>query len=127
MLNLETIVERVDDTISARRVFGEPVVKDGVTVIPVARVMGGAGGGEGPAPTTTGEPGSETRPASVASGGIGFGLAARPAGVYVMKGDSVRWIPAVDVNRIVFGMQMVAIVLLLVVRSMAKSRASTHA
>jgi uncharacterized spore protein YtfJ len=121
MLNLETIVDRVDDSISARRVFGEPVIKDGVTVIPVARVMGGAGGGEGPAPTTTtGEPGSEAK--SVPTLGGGFGLSARPAGVYVVKGDTVRWIPALDVNRVVFGMQIVAIVLLLTIRSIARAR-----
>ena len=125
MLNLESIVERVDDTISAKRVFGEPIVKDGVTVIPVARVTGGGGGGEGPTATVTEEAGTEAKP--VPSGGIGFGLSARPAGVYVMKGDSVRWIPAVDVNRIVFGMQMVAIVFLLVFRSIAKARTTAKA
>ena len=85
MLNLETIVDRVDETLTARRVFGEPVVRNGTTVIPVARIMGGAGGGEGPTPSTaTGEAGTETKP--VTSGGVGFGMAARPAGVYVVRG-----------------------------------------
>ncbi len=120
MLNLETIVDRVDDTLTARRVFGEPVVKNGTTVIPVARIMGGAGGGEGPTPTVPGEAGAETKPAT--SGGVGFGMAARPAGVYVIKEDSVRWIPALDVNRVVIGMQVVLIVLLLTIRSIARAR-----
>jgi uncharacterized spore protein YtfJ len=123
MLNLETIVDRVDDTLTARRVFGEPVVKNGTTVIPVARIMGGAGGGEGPTPTTAaGEAGTETKP--VTSGGLGFGMAARPAGVYVIQEDRVRWIPALDVNRVVMGMQVVAIVLILTIRSIARARAT---
>jgi uncharacterized spore protein YtfJ len=121
MLNLETMVDRVEETLTARRVFGEPVVKNGITVIPVARIMGGAGGGEGPTPTTpAGEAGTETKP--VTSGGVGFGMAARPAGVYVVKEDSVRWVPAVDVNRVLFGMQVVAIVLLLTIRSIVRAR-----
>ena len=58
------------------------------------------------------------------SGGAGFGLTARPAGVYVVKEDSVRWIPALDVNRVVMGMQVVAIVLILAIRSIARARAA---
>jgi len=41
----------------------------------------------------------------------------------VVKGDTVRWVPAVDVNRVILGGQIVAIVALLSVRSMAKQRA----
>ncbi len=32
------------DTLTAKRVFGEPYEKNGMTVVPVAKVMGGAGG-----------------------------------------------------------------------------------
>ena len=70
--------------LSARRVFGEPVIKNGTTVIPVARIMGGAGGGEGPTLAVSGDAGAET---NAVPGGAGFGLAARPAGVYVLQGD----------------------------------------
>lgn len=35
--------------------------------------------------------------------GTGFGVIARPAGAYVIRGDQVRWQPAVDVNRIFAG------------------------
>jgi hypothetical protein len=37
----------------------------------------------------------------------------RPSGVYVVKDGDVRWIPAVDVNRVILGAQVVAIVALL--------------
>jgi flavin reductase (DIM6/NTAB) family NADH-FMN oxidoreductase RutF len=78
-------------------VFGEPYEKDGVPVIPVARVQGGGGGGQGDAPEGGG------------SGG-GFGLSARPAGVFTVKAGTVRWEPALDINRIIIGGQIVAAV-----------------
>ena len=126
-MTIDSIVERADETLSARRVFGEPVVKNGTTVIPVARIIGGAGGGgggarEGTLAPVTGDAPGET-PTRV-PGGAGFGLAARPAGVYVLQDDKVRWVPALDVGRVIVGMQIVAIVLLLTVRSIVRSRAA---
>ena len=53
----------------------------------------------------------------------GFGLSATPAGVYVLKDDKVSWQPAVDVNRVVLGGQLVALVALLVLRSLVRARA----
>jgi uncharacterized spore protein YtfJ len=50
---LSDFVERLGDrvglnaTMSARAVFGDPVERDGITVIPVARVRWGFGGGAG--------------------------------------------------------------------------------
>lgn len=88
-----------EQVLSARRVFGEPIQSDGAMIIPAARVRGGAGGGTGPIADETSRPAGE---------GGGFGVTARPAGVYVVKGDKVRWIPSVDVNRIIAGAQFVA-------------------
>lgn len=123
MMTIDSIVNRADEVLSARRVFGEPVVKNGTTVIPVARIIGGAGGGgEGTLTPVTGDAPGET-PTRV-PGGAGFGLAARPAGVYVLQGDKVRWVPALDVGRVIVGMQIVAIVLLLTVRSIVRTRAA---
>jgi uncharacterized spore protein YtfJ len=104
-------VEQMKESMTAKRVFGDPYEKNGVTVIPAARVQGGggAGGGEGPDGQGSG------------SGG-GFGVNAKPAGAFVIRGDDVAWRPAIDVNRIVFGAQVIALVALLVVRSISKSR-----
>jgi uncharacterized spore protein YtfJ len=48
-MNDKSFVERIADIIqvnaNARQVFGEPVERDGTTVIPVARVQWGFGGG----------------------------------------------------------------------------------
>ena len=91
-------VQRVRDALTVRRVFGEPYELDGVTVIPVARVSGGAGGGGGQG-QKEGEDGSGF--------GTGFGLDARPLGVYEVREGHVEWKPAIDVNRIVRGGQII--------------------
>ena len=59
-------IERATETMTVRRVFGEPYERNGVTVIPAARVQGGAGGGEGEGP------GGEGR-----GGGSGFAVNAK--------------------------------------------------
>jgi uncharacterized spore protein YtfJ len=68
---IERIAERVGGAASAAAVFGTPVEREGVTVIPVARVRWGFGGGSG-----TGE-GAEGRGGGEGGGG---GVSARPAG-----------------------------------------------
>ena len=120
-MTVESFVAKADEALSARRVFGEPINKNGLTVIPVARVMGGGGGGEGRMPTESPE-GTATETSSGVGGG--FGLSAQPAGVFVLKGEEVRWVPAIDVNRIVIGAQIVAIFAFLMVRSIARMRAA---
>ena len=57
------------------------------------------------------------------NGGAGFGLSAKPAGAYVVRDGKVSWEPAIDVNRIVLGGQIVAVVALLVLRSIFRKRA----
>jgi uncharacterized spore protein YtfJ len=119
MTRFAELLEQAGDSIGAKRVFGMPYEKNGITIIPAARIMGGLGAGEGQAPGTEGEA------AQTGSGG-GFGLAGGPAGAYVIKGESVSWLPAIDVNRLMFGFQLVAIVFFLVMRSIAKARASAE-
>ncbi|MEZ5226407.1 MAG: hypothetical protein R2710_06940 [Acidimicrobiales bacterium] len=43
------------DLLSVGRVFGDPITAEGVTIIPVARISGGAGGGGGKTPIPTRE------------------------------------------------------------------------
>jgi uncharacterized spore protein YtfJ len=79
-------------------VFGHPVEREGVTLVPAARVRlaGGAGRGQKPA---TDESGS----------GHGFGGSATPIGAFAISGQTVRWVPAVDVFRVNAGWQLVAL------------------
>ena len=50
---------------------------------------------------------------------------AMPAGALVIKGDDVRWRPAIDVNKVILGAQAVAIVAMLLARVIVKARART--
>jgi len=103
------------------RVFGAPIERDGVTVVPVATVSGGGGGGGGSGTPATGEDSETETPQGEGSGG-GFGFSARPAGVYVIRNGDALWRPAVDVNKLALGGQLVAIVALLVIRSVVHHR-----
>ncbi|MEU6712014.1 spore germination protein GerW family protein [Nonomuraea purpurea] len=107
-------MERSKDVAAVKRVFGEPIQQGDVIVVPVARIAQGGGGGQG---TKAGEKGEE----GGGSGG-GFGFSAAPAGVYVIKDGDAQWRPAIDVNRIVIGGQIVAVVLLLTLRTIFKKR-----
>ena len=88
------------DTMSVRRCYGDAYEFDGVTVIPVARVFGGAGGGGGE--------GADQNEVGGSGFGTGFGLVASPIGVYEVHEDSVVWKPTVDVNRLLKGGQVLA-------------------
>jgi uncharacterized spore protein YtfJ len=114
-MQAKEIIEQAGDVLSVRRVFGEPIERDGLVVVPVAIVRGSAGGGSGEGQATTESPGGT-------GGGGGWLASARPAGVYVISGADVRWQPAVDVNRAILGGQLVAIVALLTLRSIFKAR-----
>jgi uncharacterized spore protein YtfJ len=77
----DDILTRVGDQLGIRRVFGEPIDRDGVTVVPVAVSIGGGGGGNAPE--------------DQGSGG-GFGGMVRGIGAYSISNGQVRFVPAVD-------------------------------
>jgi uncharacterized spore protein YtfJ len=112
-MNVQEVLSQSRDAMSVGRVFGEPIERNGVTIVPVAQVMGGGGGGGGQ--SDKGEQGS----------GVGYGMRAIPAGVYLIKGDDVEWKPAVDVNRAILGGQLIAIFVLLTIRAIVKMRMSS--
>jgi uncharacterized spore protein YtfJ len=85
MPNVDEMLEGARDAMSVKRVFGDPIEREGVTLVPVAKVRGGGGGG-GDAEN---------------NGGGGFGLTARPVGAYVIKDGEVTWKPAVDASRVI--------------------------
>ncbi|MEX0991243.1 MAG: sporulation protein [Actinomycetota bacterium] len=118
-MDVQQVIDQARDLMTVGRVFGEPFEKNGVTVIPAAKVQGGGGGGDGEADGSKGpQKGS----------GAGFGVNARPAGAYVVDGASVEWKPAMDWNRAILGGQIVAVAALIavasIVRSVSRSRAA---
>lgn len=172
---LPELTRAASDVFSARRVFGEPYERDGVLVIPVAKVIGshgvGAASGDGrmgirkhdgpppsdvppgpdapedldgtepptepaPGPDPLGETGPGPwpvgrgpagavppglralaahrpylpRPYGRGGGdaeGAGFAARVKPLGVYVVQEDGVTWRPALDLNRVILGGQVV--------------------
>ena len=111
---LQTIREAMEQ-VSVGRVFGAPIRQDGLTVVPVAKIGGGGGAGGGAEPSAGEE--------DVTGTGGGFGVTAKALGVFVIGDGKVRWRPAVDVNKIILGGQVVAVTGLLVLRALVKARA----
>ncbi len=112
---VETIAD-VLTTLKPNLVFTEPYERNGVTVIPAAKVQGGAGGGGGEDPEH-----------GATGGGSGFGLMARPAGAFIIKDGEVIWRPAIDMNRMILGWQIVLVAMALAWRSVAKARTRVKA
>ena len=106
------VINEAKSAIRASEVFGAPYEKNGITIIPAARISGGAGGG-----------GDQQQPQA---GGMGFGVSSRPVGAFVIKGDEVRWQPALDLNRVILMGQVVAIVALLTARAIVKASVKRH-
>jgi uncharacterized spore protein YtfJ len=105
------LLQKASDNFSVRRAFGAAYEKDGTLIIPVALVAGGGGGGRSrtvastPAATDQEATDQDATDQDVtaqdsrrADVGGGMGGMVLPAGVYVVKGDQVRWVPAVDVT-----------------------------
>ncbi len=113
-MKVDELVTTARDAITVRRVFAEPYAQDGVTLIAAARVSGGAGGGGG-----HDEQGQEGE-------GGGFGMQARPAGAYVIRNGAVTWMPAVDVNRVITVLGLIAAAFLIIRPRLVRARAKAH-
>jgi uncharacterized spore protein YtfJ len=74
---IERLSEKLGANAGAHAVYGDPVERDGVTVIPVAKVRWGFGGGEGHGPNEKGK----------GSGG-GGGVMVSPIGYIELKGGT---------------------------------------
>ena len=86
-MELQALISGARDAVSVKRVYGDPYEKNGLTVIPAATVRGGGGG---------------------------FGLIARPSGAWIVENGRATWKPAIDVNRIILGAQVIALTAILV-------------
>jgi len=107
MPDVDELLKGAREAIAVERVYAHPVEREGVTVIPAGAVRGGGGGGGD----------------SEQNGGGGFGLAARPVGAYVIGPDGkVNWKPAIDVQRIIVGWQVVSALGILAAWSLFRAR-----
>ena len=88
---LASIVDRIQDRAGVDQVYGDPVARDGKTVVPVARVAYGFGGGYGLEP----DEGADQSPAERRNGeggGVGGGVWAAPTGVVEITDEDTRFV-----------------------------------
>jgi uncharacterized spore protein YtfJ len=102
---LSALAERIGGRLGAATVFGEPVERDGVTVIPVAVARFGIGAGSGTDPSK-GQEGE--------GGGGGGGVT--PTGYIELKEGRSRYVPVVHPARMLALVLAAVIAGLLIVR-----------
>jgi uncharacterized spore protein YtfJ len=77
-------IAQIEAAMTAGSVFGDPIEKHGITVLPVGRVIAGAGRGGGDGKSR--------------GWGAGFGVISEPLGVYVIDGAGAQWVPVAARN-----------------------------
>jgi uncharacterized spore protein YtfJ len=91
------------DTANVNRVYGAPIRRGDVTIIPTAEVLVGlgfgVGAGSGTSPEQEGD-GSGVSGGSGAGGGGGGRTLSRPAAVIIISPDGVRVEPVVDTTKV---------------------------
>ena len=107
-VNVDEMMQGARDALTVRRVFGEPIERGEVTVIPVAKALGASGGGSGQDAAGDG------------GGGGGFVVRVKPVGVYVLEHGRVRWVPAVDPVRALLAGSLTALVALGAARGLVR-------
>jgi uncharacterized spore protein YtfJ len=130
-MDVQDLLNKVAQNLSVTRAFGSAYEKDGSMVIPVALVTGGGGAGEGSGGVANassdevddqGDAPHGDADQSSGSGG-GFGGMVMPVGVYVVKDEKVRWIPAVNANLVII---VVFITLRMILRARFRAQRRAH-
>lgn len=104
---LTTLSETVKKGMNISLVFGNPVETQGKTIIPVSKVSGGFGGGEGQSPNIPDkdeEAGEENRAHGMGGGG---GLQNEAIGVFEITANDTRFIPAIQFKHIIVMLGMI--------------------
>jgi uncharacterized spore protein YtfJ len=88
---MQEFVESLRSTATVKSVFGEPIQIEGKTVVPIAKVAYGFGGGFGSLPKS-GESHGDTKE----GGGGGGGVKAFPAGALEITPNRTNFVPLHD-------------------------------
>jgi uncharacterized spore protein YtfJ len=107
---LATLADRIGARFSAATVYGTPIDRDGVTVVPVAAVRFGIGAGSG------------SDPGKGQDGEGGGGGGATPAGYIELKGGRSRFVPVVRPARMLALICCTVLAGLLIMRPVADRR-----
>ena len=96
---IDSAVAHLHTSASVKTVYGEPVVIDGKTIIPVAKVAYGFGGGTGTRKAPVDKEAKES-PVAEAGEGAGGGVAAKPVGVVEVTGQETKFVPFGQAKRL---------------------------
>ena len=91
---VENVATRLGQSASVKNVYGEPIVKGERTILPVARVAYGFGGGFGNKAARQPLLEGQKEAGPEAGGGGGGGLRACASGVFEITDQGTRFIPA---------------------------------
>jgi uncharacterized spore protein YtfJ len=94
----QSVIDCLHSSASVKTIYGEPIVVDGKTVIPVAKVTYGFGGGEGTKKKRTAE--EEEKETEKTGEGGGGGVIASPVGVVEITQKDTRFIPFNDKTKL---------------------------
>ena len=97
---LNNISERVQTTASVKAVHGEPIFAEGKTIIPVARVRYGFGGGGGNQRPVS-DPTNVDESLQQSGGGGGGGVSVDPAGFIEITAGETRYVSFDERRRII--------------------------
>ena len=93
-MDVQEAIHSLVNQSSARTVYGEPISAEGKTIVPIAKLRYGFGGGSG---KKAGEEPGE-------GGGGGGGCVARPVGYIEVTGEGTRFVPIVDLQSMALAM-----------------------
>lgn len=93
--SVEQVLSQLVSNANVNAVFGQPIERDGATIIPCSEIMVGFGMGSGAGPVD-----ERGNPMGGGSGG-GGGTQGRPIAVVVVTKDGVRVEPVLDLTKVV--------------------------
>lgn len=99
----KSMMRTIADGLNTRSVFGETQVLEGKAIIPVAEISFGGGGGWGGSPEAAAAMKGDAEDAEESGQGAGGGLGVKvkPLGVIEVTPEHTKWIPIVDVAKLV--------------------------
>jgi uncharacterized spore protein YtfJ len=104
---IQELAQKLGTSANASTIYGEPVERDGVTVIPAAKAMYGFGGGSG---SKAGEEGT----------GGGGGVAIKPVGYIEIKDGNTKFKSIPDPERVVKIIAVGGVMAFLILKSVTK-------
>ncbi len=125
---MKQIMDKVQSSANAKAVFGEPYEKDGVTIIPVAKVFFSGGAGEGwgkmkmwgknneTANSDTGEKPNPDEPGKSMGRGFGGMVKSLPIGYIKIKGGEAVFVETMDKTKLIIGGMVLGGIALIVMK-----------